>query len=147
MIDKKSGNVAYAGLAHYRAAPMVVGRKRLAGLSALTRRLKTAVRIRQEVGARQQIFLIFGRLNAPRTRESPYDLVTFQSVEAHQMEVLSPETEFEVANADLHLTEEGSRAVVMLATDKGPIALEMRRDVLEALVARAMSRLDATARF
>jgi hypothetical protein len=63
------------------------------------------------------------------------------------MEALSAETEFEVADADPRLTEEGSRAVVMLATDKGPIALEMRRDVLEELVARAMSRLDATARF
>ncbi|SEE00649.1 hypothetical protein SAMN05519104_4970 [Rhizobiales bacterium GAS188] len=55
-----------------------------------------------------------------------------------------PATELTVLDTALRLSNDGKRARIMLSTDKGPVTLDLHREVLERLVFRSVSELADT---
>jgi hypothetical protein len=53
--------------------------------------------------------------------------------------------EFEAFDIDAHVSDVGQTAVLTLSTDKGPVAVGMRRDVLERLAHRTRRELERVA--
>ena len=53
--------------------------------------------------------------------------------------------EFEAFDIDAHVSDVGQTAVLTLATDKGRVAIGMRRDVLERLAYRTRRELERVA--
>ncbi|SDR55961.1 hypothetical protein SAMN05519103_05249 [Rhizobiales bacterium GAS113] len=55
-----------------------------------------------------------------------------------------PATELTVLDTALRLSNDGKQARIMLSTDKGPVTLDLHREVLERLVFRSVSELADT---